>query len=94
MRTRYKKYSDYGLTNDDIQSVMQYCSSDEADTDMIMSCAIMANDALAGYLYESVVNRASYGSMYFVPITKTDFYAYRRKMIAIICKCMRENGIL
>ena len=86
MRTRCKKYADYGLTDARVKEIMQYCRT-STDSKIIEQAAEKANPSLAVYLVESLKDRMSYDKLYkkyFIPLGCADFYAYRRLTISLL----------
>ena len=83
MKTKDKRRRDYGLSNDDIVRVKEYCLSDNADLTLIMKCACLAyNDReIQLKLFISMTQGRSYERLGHVPIDRNSFYGYRKKMI-------------
>lgn len=86
MRTREKGYRDYGFKSGEEKHLIQYCRSSEFDRsqELLMS-SISANVALANDIYYSIVNDVSFedlNKVKYIPASKNDFYAYRRKALA------------
>lgn len=83
MRTREKKYSDYGLFDDDLEEIKSYCSNpSEHEKRIIMDAAHMSCPCIAEQLFNSLVYRQSYQTQSYknyIPFSEKDFYAYRRK---------------
>lgn len=78
------KYKDYGLKSTEIFFILNYCQSEQADDELIHQCSTRVNQDLAEYLYKSVKKKKSYERLGYVPINKCDFYAYRRKLLALL----------
>lgn len=87
LRTREKGYKDYGFEDGEEQHIKEYCRRDDfSDHDLLLKSAISANPCIANDLYYSVVKGLSYEAidrMRSIPISKADFYGYRRKCLAI-----------
>lgn len=81
-------YEDYGITKDKVKELREKCRVLSEDEKILLwSCCAEANMELKHYIYNSLVNNLSYEKIYvrnYVPITKDDFYAYRRKSIVFI----------
>lgn len=91
---RRTSYKDYGLTEQEARFLLAYCKSDKADRKIIMECAAYSNSNIAYYLFKSVVENRSYDRLGYVPITKGDFYAYRRKLLAELKDKLITSGQL
>lgn len=91
---RYLSYKDYGLSDEEIKYILSYCRSDRADKELIKQASEQVNIDLAGYLYQSVMHKESYEKLGRVPISKGDFYAYRRRLLARLKKELIEQGEL
>ena len=62
----------------------------------VCEAAEKSNPLLAPYLAKSLREKVGYdrlfGKMYYVPATKADFYAYRRKALAIFDGLLTGDG--
>lgn len=80
-------YNDYGLTKKDILQVKKYIQEPGfREWRLLRDCATEANKEIATELYDSLKSNLSYEKLScqrLVPISKGDFYVYRR-----ICICM------
>ena len=74
--------TNYRLSNLDKKFLLNYCRSKDADINLIRQCAEVSNSSISDYLVLSVTKKKSYERLGYVPITKGDFYAYRRKLLA------------
>lgn len=87
VRTREKSYIDYGFEPGEEKKIMEYCSDGHfSEHDLLLQSAISANPYIASDLYYSIVNGVSYESLEKIkqiPLSKPDFYGYRRKCLAI-----------
>lgn len=83
MRVREKKYSDYGLFEEELEEVKRYCTDPTPEQqNIIMDAATMANPCIAKQIYNSLVYKQSYMTQAYktyIPFGEKDFYAYRRK---------------
>ena len=84
----------YNVTEEEKRWLLIYCRSTKADRDLIMECAMDADPGTAKMLFKSLTEKRSYERLGFVPRTKGDFYAYRRKLLANLKKKLIENGTL
>lgn len=94
MRTREKSLSDYGIPLQDQARLVQMCKSlDELDMKILEESAISAAPGLEKYVLRSITTpNLGYRRMGDVPIKEDDFYAYRRKTLAIFYDRLRLFG--
>ncbi len=97
MRTRYKKMSDYGISDEDSKKMLDYCQSMNTEERLrLFQCAITSAPGLEIVVYESLVTGAGYRTITKrgrnIPIKEDDFYAYRRKTLAAFCKQISKRG--
>lgn len=89
MRTREMGYSDYGFDGKEEKRLKEYCRNktfNDYDAFLLMQSAVAANPDLANDMYYSLVNGISYDKISvvkYIPISKSDFYGYQRKCLAI-----------
>lgn len=96
MRTREKKYSDYGI--DDSKKIIAAIRATTAtEHRLLLNICHKTVDSMsvADYLYISISQGLSYDNILNnyesqLPISKNDFYAYRRKAIAEFIKLSEE----
>lgn len=85
--------SDYGMNKEEYKKICQYCQSEGFNQhDLLQECAMDSNSSIADYLVESIEYALSYERMsgrHYIPINKYDFYAYRRKCIALFAERIR-----
>lgn len=94
MRTREMKLSDYGIDDSRKKELLEMAMRKE-NREALEAAAKISNPALAPYLVASLVSeknkdgkskvgsRTLFRSMYYPPCTEDDFYAYRRKTLAV-----------
>ena len=86
-RTRNKSYADYGFTPDDVKKWESVCRKPDIDTRRTLrDAAYDANPEIAEDLIFSLTNGLSYERMEVIKvmgINLVDFYAYRRKTLAL-----------
>lgn len=93
MRTRNKRYEDYGLSQTEAKAIMRHCRGKNFKEYRLLSEAcVLSNPDICGYLAFSLLNGVSYDRMLYVPIGRDDFYGYRRKAIAFLWKKLVNNG--
>lgn len=95
MTTRYAQYSDYGVSNERVKEVQRQIIGGEFDNVDLLKAAESVYKEIAPELFLSVICGVSYESFEVlrraVPINKGDFYAYRRKYIALICNTLAKQ---
>lgn len=85
-RIRERGYSDYGLDKKRVREIMAHCQEPE-NRGLVMRAAREANPAIAEHLAMSLMNKWSYDRILkqqWMCYGKTDFYAYRRRMVSIL----------
>lgn len=91
MKTREKSYSDYGFRQDEAKKLKEYCRSAQFNEhEKLLQSAINANKSIASELYYSIVRGISYDELIkikHIPFSKTDFYGYQRRCLALFKKC-------
>lgn len=91
MSSRIRKKGFYGLSRKEIKELLLACRLQE-NFDFVKESAYEANEDLSEYIIESLCKNVSYDQMTckkYIPISKGDFYAYRRKTIFIFSKHLR-----
>ena len=87
IKTREKKYTDYGFSMEEAKRLKEYCSSARfTEHKLLMECAIASNPSIAPELCFSIVRGISYDELLkikHIPLPKADFYGYQRKCLAI-----------
>ena len=85
MRTRYKNYSDYGITDDESKRIKEYCQNASVEDKLtLFQCAISSAPGLEVEIYESLVDNIGYDKLSKrknIPIKRDDFYGYQRKTL-------------
>lgn len=100
MRNRDKGFKYYGISPQDEQAIKKACQNATRDQCiLLMDAATVANSELADDLYYSLRRDLSYDTINkyaIIPISKTDFYAYRRKCMKAFWDLMilHENRLL
>lgn len=84
MRTREKKFSDYGISHERAQELLALARQEQNRT---LLCRAAENSCpwLSDCLVRSLTGGGGYESLYirtYIPATKADFYGYRRKTLA------------
>lgn len=96
MRTRNKKYSDYGMGSDEVDSLKAFCKSTDFDQHLLlMKCAVSVYAEIAPELYYSLARGLSYDCLSkkrFIPLSRTDFYGYQRKCLATFYNKLMNNN--
>ncbi len=95
MRTRAKKLIHYGITEERGRELLRLTMMEE-NRQALYEAAEESNPLLAPYLAKSLREKVGYdrlfGKMYYQPCTRADFYAYRRKALAIFDGLLTGEG--
>ena len=100
MRTRYKNYSDYGITDDESKRIKEYCQNASVEDKLtLFQFAISSAPGLEVEIYESLVGNIGYDKLSKrknIPIKRDDFYGYQRKTLdeyrRLMTLCGRWKG--
>ena len=94
MRMRYKYLSDYGIPGQDQKALLIRCAHLDNDEKKILeAAALSAAPGLEKYIIRSITEPGmGYRSIGDIPIGEDDFYAYRRKTLAIFYDRLRLFG--
>lgn len=91
-RTREKSYLDYGITDNEIKYIKEFCkNSNDNEKPIIKTALSELQPYIAPYVYYSLVDNLSYEDICaknYLYISKGDFYGYRRKGMAAIKRWM------
>ena len=97
MRTREKSYSDYGITDDEVKYIKEFCRNANKEEQHIIRAALSElSPYIAPYVFYSLVDNLSYEDICaknYLYIGKGDFYGYRRQGMAAIKRWMILYGI-
>ncbi len=97
MRTREKSYSDYGISTEEKEYILDFCrTATEANKAIIKSALSELSPYVAPYIYVSLTEGMSYDKMIVkqeIYMSKEDFYGYRRKGIEAIKRHMLLLGV-
>ena len=97
MRTRNMSYEDYGITDDEVQYILDFCrKANEEEKDIIKNALSEIQPYIAPYIYYSLVDNISYDKLsvkHMIYMEKGDFYGYRRKGMDAIKRWMIIYGI-
>lgn len=84
MRTRDKKYQDYEITKENRDFLLTLCRVDDAEVqELVREACAESNDQIAELLFRNLSGGESYDKIDRIPYAQTDFYAYRKKALAI-----------
>ena len=87
MRTRYKKIKDYGLDAHDEDAIRERCRNlDARDIEILHETALSSAPGIEDSICKSIIERTGYRTMckkQMIPVNEEDFYAYRRKTLAM-----------
>lgn len=97
MRKRETSYSDYGITEDEVQYIKDFCRNSNTEQQKLIKYALSELvPYIAPYVYYSLVNNLSYEDICaknYLYIGKGDFYGHRRQGMAAIKRWMILYGI-
>lgn len=85
MRTREKQYRHYGISPERVEELLTLARS-ENNQELLQKAAESSCPWLSDCLVRSLTSGIGYEQMYkqiYIPATKADFYAYRRKALAV-----------
>ena len=84
MRTREKQFRHQGICQEQVQELLILAKAEE-NQELLQKAAENSCAWLSEYLIRSLSSGIGYEQMYkqtYIPATKADFYAYRRKTLA------------
>ena len=98
MRTREKSYEDYGLTDDEVSYIKEFCfNSNKEQQEQIIKVALSElSPYIAFKCLDSLINKKSYDDLCkeeYLFIGKGDFYGHRRQGMAAIKRWMQFYNI-
>lgn len=98
MLTRNKYLKDYGIPAEDIEKLNNMLRDFPAEYEYLLSSSALSAcpEGVSDRVVENILHRKSYDKMCkkkYIPINRKDFYAYRRKTVAILYKRMRLLGL-
>lgn len=90
---------DHGVPEEDIKKLMEYCRNDDAEVRYILNQAILSTSpGIRNEIYKSLTvadKQRGYETLSkksYIPASKADFYAYRRKALAEFYRLLRLLG--
>lgn len=97
MRTRYLGYVDYGISEEERKELFRMCRSTDKSTEQaLMEAVHESNKAIAEELYQSLHDGVSFEHLDAVkgllPVSKEDFYAYRRQALYLFKEKMMARN--
>lgn len=96
MRIRDKSYKDYGFQEGEEKEILMYIHSKDFDDHLILlQSAIISNVHIASEIYYSIIKGISFESVdkiKYIPISKNDFYGYRRNALYIFKQFLELHG--
>lgn len=97
MRTREMSYADYGITDDEMHYILDFCrKANEEQKTIIRNALAELQPYIVPYVFYSLVDNLSYDDICaknYLYIGKGDFYGHRRKGMAAIKRWMILCGI-
>ena len=93
-KTRYKKISDYGISDIEEERTLEYCRCHTSTEELVQikDASVSANKVIWKEIFISLCSGQSYAKLSVkrtIPYSEVDFYAYRRKALAILAKKLR-----
>lgn len=100
MKTRGMGYREHYLTENEVEKIIKDCMSDGPfvdgnGRDILRDAVVSSNPQIAEQLYNSIRYGLSYDKISkgeYIPISKNDFYGYRRLCIANYNDLLRMYG--
>ena len=94
MRTRLKKYSDYGMTREEARKIIRFCREPGfRHRDLVVSAARRANPQLETYLVKNLCDRVGWIESG-APIDERSFYGWRKRCIFFLKEDLHRLNIL
>ena len=97
MRKREMSYSDYGITDQEVKYIKEFCQNANDDEQHIIKTALSElTPYIAPFIFYSLVDNLSYEDICaknYLYIGKGDFYGHRRKGMESIKRWMILYGI-
>lgn len=97
MRTKDKGYSQYGFERGEEKYYKFLAREHDYEKRMILHrAAFEANDSISEDIIFSIVGGVSYdeiSKIHYIPISRTDFYGYCRKTLAIFRDKLNEEMV-
>ena len=97
MRKREMSYSDYGITDQEVKYIKEFCQNANDDEQHIIKTAFSdLTPYIAPFIFYSLVDNLSYEDICaknYLYIGKGDFYGHRRQGMAAIKRWMILYGI-
>lgn len=95
MRTRQKSLVDFGVYPEDINRLKNICqkATPEQRHDILHCCISSCPPGIELMVYESIVTNKSYDRIMktkYIPAKRDDFYAYKRKAMAMFYDTLRK----
>lgn len=95
MRTRRKSLVDFGVYPEDINRLRDICqkATQEQRHDILHCCISSCPPGIELLVYESIVTNKSYDRIMktkYIPAKRDDFYAYKRKAMAMFYDTLRK----
>ena len=93
MRTRLKKYTDYGMTREEARQIIRFCRArDFLHRDLVVAAAQKANPQLEAYLVKNICDKIGWVESG-APIDERSFYGWRKKCLYILRDEFHKRGI-
>lgn len=94
MRTRYKKYQDYGLTKKEVQETYSWLNTLQPEQKNEIQGIIQATlpQGISQYVFLALTEHKGYYTLYDIGLDycKADFYGYKRKGLWIVSEYLKS----
>lgn len=97
MRTRYKKYRDYGLTKEVVQETYRWLNNLQPEQKKIVKEIVgQLPEGISEYVFLALTERKGYYGLYNTGLDycKADFYGYKRKGLWLVYNYLKNNNIV
>lgn len=92
MRTRYKKYADYGLTKEDVHKTYTWLNGLQPDQkEAVKKIIAQLPPGISHYVFLALTEHKGYYRLYSIGLDycKADFYGYKRKGLWLVNQYLR-----
>lgn len=98
MRTRDMYFTDYGISQEEVNEVLSICRKGDSEMHkLIIEACAWSNPDLQNELFYGIVKGVGYDDLckvVHIPIGRGDYFGYRRKAIARIRQQFISKGIV
>lgn len=93
MRTRYKKYQDYGLSKKEVQETYAWLNSLQPDQkENVAAICEQLPQGISKYVFLALTEHKGYYKLYDMGLDycKADFYGYKRKGLWLVAQHLKS----